>query len=357
MQTRSIVIWAALLGAIVPSSAGAQPTPPPAQAQPAAPTRPSPGGPKQPPPALPGADVKAAARAAADRGQQLFDAGQYAEAIAAFQEADKIFHAPTFTVMIARAQDRLGRLLEARATYEQILAEQLAHYAPTAFFDAQAAARKELDALVPRIPTLQVFVTGVPTSTAQLTVDGASAPIGQPLPRNPGEHAFTASASGRVSVTQKLTLQEGAATQVTVALAPLPPPAPEKPPASPSPPPPLKPEHGAPATPERGYLVPAIAAFGAAGVAVAVGTITGAMSTSRVSTLEDRCPDHTCYDDTADPYDSAHTLATVSTVSFAVGGVAVAAGVTLLLWPRGDQRTAQVSMTVAPGWLALKGGF
>jgi hypothetical protein len=75
-----------------------------------------------------------------------------------------------------------------------------------------------------------------------------------------------------------------------------------------------------------------------------------------VSTLEERCPDHACYDDAAEPYDGAHTLATASTISFVVAGAATAAGVALLLWPA-DRGPAKATAAIGPGWVGVKGSF
>jgi hypothetical protein len=318
------------------------------------------------PATAPPEEAKAAAKVAADKGKQHFDAGRYQEAIAAFREADAHFHAPTFLLMMARAHDKLGRLREARALYQQVIDEKLAHYAPRVFFDAQASARKEIGPLTERIPMLEIQVTGAAGKDARVTVDGQQAAIGEPLPQDPGEHTVTGATPGRAPVTRVVTLAERASQLVTLDLFAPPPPPPPAPrrvevrrPAAPEP----------PAETKRGFLAPAAIAFGVAGAAVAVGAVTGALAAPKASALLEECPGQRCYDDAGgETYDSAQTLATISTLGFVTGAVAAVAGVTLLLWPRKAPRTAEAAprlalpaahaaVVVTPGWLGMRGGF
>ena len=307
--------------------------------------------------APPASEVKEAARAAANRGLQLFQAGRHEEAIAAFREVEALFHAPTIVVMIGRAFDKLGRLLEARAVYEQVRDEQLAHYAPPEFFEAQAEAREELAALERRIPTVQITVADIGASEVSAQIDGAAALVDAAVPQNPGEHTVTVSAPGRVTATRRVLLREGEAAQVALELPREPPPAASPPharaaprPGAPRPAPPLPP-------PDRASVAPAVAAFGVAGLALGIGAVTGLASLGEVATLDVRCPARRCYDDAAEPYDTAHALATVSTVSFVVSGVAAATGSALLLWPRGGQQRAATAVVAGPAWLGVRGRF
>src|SRR6185436_8173197 len=99
---------------------------------------------------------------------------------------------------IARAQDKLGGLIEARTTYERILDEDLDSSAPAPFLEAQAKAKKELSAIIARIPTVQILVTGAPPDLVRLTVDRVAAKVGRRLPQNPGEHTIIALAPGDI---------------------------------------------------------------------------------------------------------------------------------------------------------------
>lgn len=301
--------------------------------------------------AQPTPEAKAAAGVAADKGLDLYTAGRYEEALAAFEKADQTFHAPTFVLMMARSLAKLGRLCEARARYQQVIDEPLAHYAPPAFFKAQAQAKEELPPLLPRIPTLQVSVTGAPASYLRLIIDGLPAAPGKALPLDPGDHIVTAAIPGFGRETRQVTLQEGAHEQVTLDLQALPPE-----PSARTTTPDARPEEAPPPEPSRSYAAP-IAAFGVAGVALGVGVVTGALSLSKGSELKEECPGGRCYNDAGgDTYDGVETLSTVSNVSFVVGGVAAAAGVALLLWPQRSEG-AQVGVVVGPGWTGMRGAF
>ncbi len=96
------------------------------------------------------AEIEASKKIAAENANkafEFFEAGKYEEAISGFKKAEAAFHAPKFLLYIARAQAKLGRTAEAKATYDSILAEQLPPYAPPEFFSAQASAKKEVGEL------------------------------------------------------------------------------------------------------------------------------------------------------------------------------------------------------------------
>ncbi|HSN98183.1 MAG TPA: tetratricopeptide repeat protein [Candidatus Nanopelagicales bacterium] len=277
MHYRSILCCAAALLAFSPTLTRAQGAPPQAS-----------GGSRD------------QARALADRGFALHEQGKYAEALAAFEEAERQFHAPTVLLMIARSQVKLGRLADARATYERIVDEQLANYAPPPFFEAQAAARKELEELAAQMPP-------------------------EEKPAEP------------------------------------PKPAPLAPVVAPSPseaPPPPKPASSS------GLPVPALVAFGVAGLGLGVGAVTGAMTLGKVGELDTLCgaekrcaPDPDTRTEYNDIRGSADTLATISTVSFVIAGVGAAAGLTLLLLRPGERNQEQVGLVISPAWIGVRGSL
>ncbi|XYI00431.1 tetratricopeptide repeat protein [Sorangium sp. So ce1128] len=166
--------------------------------------------------------AKAAARALADKGWEFFNAGRYEEALAAFRDAEAQVHAPPFLVFAARSCERLGRLLEARSLYQRVIDEPLAASAPQAFQQAQADARVELAALAPRIPTLEVAVTGAEPGAVELTLDGERVAPAAPVERDPGEHTVVATVRGQTPVTKTIRVSEGRRERVTLDLAPAP---------------------------------------------------------------------------------------------------------------------------------------
>jgi len=158
------------------------------------------------------------ARALANRGLELFEAGQYVDALQAFQAAEAEFHAPTILLRIARTQVRLGRLVDAHASYERIATEQLASYAPPEFFEAQTTARAELAEIAKRTPTVEVIVRGAGAQGARVAVDGVEVAAGRRVPQNPGTHTVSVRAPGAQEVLREVTITEGAAERVEVDL-------------------------------------------------------------------------------------------------------------------------------------------
>jgi tetratricopeptide (TPR) repeat protein len=196
---------------------------------------------------------KAAALPHAKRGLELFDAGQYAEAIAEFERAEKLFHAPTHLKFMAEAHEKLGQLLEAQRRYGEAIADQLPEDAPEAFRRVQTEARKQLTDLVQRIPTLTLEVQGPEREQVQVTANGESWPGFWQRPRrfNPGEQEIVVRAEGFDSATRTVTLAEGQAEQLVIQLSPLS-------------------EEPAPEEPGLTPYVPAIVAFGVGGAGLLV---------------------------------------------------------------------------------------
>ena len=300
-------------------------------------------------------EARESARALAERGLDLFEAKKYAEAIEHFRQAEERFHAPTHLLFTARAYDKLGRLLEAQTTYQSLVNEQLANYAPDAFREAQATARAELVTLAPRIPRLEITLRGAAADRARVTVDGKAVTLqrDKPFAVDPGEHTVAATAEGAAPASRTVTAAEGTSTRVELVGE-----AAAAAPTGPAGPPPDEP---APAS-AGGSKLPAAVAFGVGGVGVALGAVTGILSLGKVGELEDRCPTKVCSAADQELADSARTLGTVSTIGLIVGGVGVAAGVVLLVVepapaPHASAAGPRVVTRVGPGSLSLAGTF
>ena len=167
---------------------------------------------------------RAAARAAATEGVRALEQGRYKDALDLCVRAEAIMHAPTHVLLIARAQAKLGHLVEAEEAYLKIEHERLAADAPPAFVQAQRAAADEETALAPRIPTLTVKLEGGGPPDATVMLDGApllAAVIGLARPIDPGAHTLVAKGSTVESKPVALTVAEGSAQTVTLSLEPL----------------------------------------------------------------------------------------------------------------------------------------
>lgn len=284
------------------------------------------------------AEERAGARAAAEEGANAFDAGRYQEAIDYFDRAEKLIHAPTHLLYIARAHAALGELVAAREAYLKIDREQLDPGAPRVFVDAQELARAELEKLEPRIPRVSVVVQGGGDGPVEVLRDGQPIPsplIGIPQPMDPGEHSFQAQAPGAQSAIQKITLSEGAEETVLLTLRP-------KPNAS-------NPVADAPAEPadpgaSGGWSGKKIAGYSAIGLGVvgaAVGTVfviqssdtraeSDALFQAQMCGAQPGCSDST-QEDIRSLDSDANSQLGIGIAGLAVGGAALATGVTLLI--------------------------
>ena len=139
------------------------------------------------------------ARSLAREGIALYQQGRHEKAIGRLRSAEKLFHAPTHLLYMARAHAKLGRLLEAHRLYLDVVVENIPNYAAPAFHKAQASARKELEALSDKVPGVLISVTGAPLDQIEVTVDGTAVAVAR-LPHGvalePGEHHIEASSAG-----------------------------------------------------------------------------------------------------------------------------------------------------------------
>jgi hypothetical protein len=161
------------------------------------------------------------ARAAADAGRAAYDAGRHDEAIRLFTAAESIVHAPPHLLYLARANEKLGRLAASLAIYQQLVREPLPEGAPAPFTDAQKTGAQELDALIVRVPMIQIRVEGG-APEARVRVDGESVDgsvLTSPLPLDPGTHVVEASADGWDTQRSSVVLEEGQRQTVVLALS------------------------------------------------------------------------------------------------------------------------------------------
>jgi tetratricopeptide (TPR) repeat protein len=154
------------------------------------------------------------ARDAFAQGQELYRAGDFAGALAAFQTAEALQPRPAVEYNIGRCHERLGQLSEAVAAYERYLAG-----APTApDHDAVAEHVAKLRGALPPQGRLKVSVE---PSGALVTIDQfppQPAPVDQLLPA--GHHVVLAELSGYAAAHRDVELPPGAALQLELTLRP-----------------------------------------------------------------------------------------------------------------------------------------
>ena len=287
----------------------------------------------------------AAARSLGIEGVQLAEAGKCDQAIEKLSRAESLYHAPTILDRLGECQITVGQIVLGTENLDRVVREPLAANAPKAFRDAQARAKKALDAALPRIAYLTV---NVEPKEAKITVTVGGAPVpdallGAERPTDPGTRDVVASAPGYLTQKTTVTLAEGGHQAVTLRL-PLDPNA-AKPGAeipatavvAPPPPPPPPPAPAAPASNGAKTLGYVLIGTGAAGIVV--GSITGALALQKKGNLD--CPDNHCSGSDADTLHGAKHMALASTISFAIGIPAAAIGTVLLLTSNKSQERAE----------------
>ena len=273
------------------------------------------------------------ARSMMQEGRDLRDKGDLKGALQRFKTADDIMHVPTTSLEVARAQVALGQLIEALDTIAAIRKTPPQPDDPAPFKDARTKA-DELDAQVEgKVPSLAITVTGAAEGeTPAISVDGVSLPAavsGVPRKVDPGHHVVTARAvSGQAK--EEVDVTEGEKKDVQLVLvagggegAP----GENNPPAEPGPPHSVV--HSPSALTWGGIVV--------GGVGLAVGGVTGLMTLSKASTVKADCTPNMMCTKASDvsALNSGNSLATVSTIGFAVAGAgAVVAIVSLIVGHR-----------------------
>jgi hypothetical protein len=304
------------------------------------------------------AEDRETARSLFETGKTKRDKGDWAGALEAFKAADAIMNVPTTKLAVARAYAALGKLADARDAAVRVEQIPVDPKETRAFADARVAARDLAAELAPRIPTLVVSLKGAPEGDeTTVTIDGSKVPLAAlsaPRKMNPGSHVVVASLNGG-EVKENVTIAEREAKTVTLDVGELAKLAKKKAadkPLDPS----LVPERQQ----EKGSLSPLLwVGVGVAVVGVGVGATTGLMSMNKKSEVDAGCRDFKCPPSAYDALDGAKTLATISTIGFAVGGGgAILAGIGLAMGrsaPRKGQ--APVQTFVGLGQVGLEGQF
>jgi hypothetical protein len=326
--------------------------------------QPAPKAPSTATPAPTGSDGDRAV-ALGRKGIAAFQDGKWLEAYARFSEANALSPSPVFVLYMGRSLRNAGRLIEARAKLRAMVDKPIAAGAPSSWHQAQTDARAEVQQLDANIPTVLVLVNGAGASAPVLTLDDTPAPVGRPVPVDPGDHRLLARAGSR-EVARTIQVKEAARLEVTLDLQA------QGSGASTSVERPSTPAAAASAD-RRGSPLPGIVALAVGGAALGVGAVTGALALSRAGDAKDRCPDDQCpYADKSSiesDRSAAKDIATVSTVAFLVGGVAAATGVVLLVVrpgggghvaPRGQALATSAKVTsvgLTAGGAVVRGAF
>jgi hypothetical protein len=306
------------------------------------------------------------ARSLYKEGKDLRAAGDLSGAIEKLQAAHALGNTPVTGIELARAFEAAGKLVEAREVALSIAHIPVASDEREKSAEARVDAAKLADDLRARIPTLRAKVTGLASGEpAHLVIDGVGVPdvaLAEPLKVDPGKHVLELHAGEGATardVRAEVTAVEGRSVEVLLevpAASPSSQPAP-----SPVAPPPVAstpaeaPPHGSMPTLSKVGL-----AVGATGIAA--GLITGYLALDRTNALSGECTGDKCLNGSqgASDLDSARTSATISTVSFCIGGVGLAAFIIGLVTdhpPAAPATGAGIAPWVGAGAAGVHGSF
>jgi hypothetical protein len=312
---------------------------------------------------------KATARTLTVEGYEALEKKDFAGALERFTRADSMFHAPTITLGIARAQVGLGKLVAAREIYNRLVHEEIPANASAGFKTAIEDGKRDLSALERRIPYVTIHVQGAPSP--RITLDGADVPaaaLGVRRPVDPGKHVIRATAAGLAPSEKAVTLGEGKSEVVKLELkpeAPAPPGAAPPAIAAGAPPPPAAEDQastpqeqpGAPMHVRRKVGI-AVGSVGIVSVGLGVGVGVAALGVR--SDLQKACPEpKSCPRSQQSNLDRYNLLGNTSTALIIAGGVAAVAGVVLFATAPKAQREnkAFVAPVIGVGYAGAQGRF
>ena len=289
-------------------------------------------------------------------GKALEAKGDNAAACPKFEESYRLDPKVGTLLNMAQCHEAIGKTGTAWGEFNEAQAEARAQKTTKREEYAKKHAA-ELEAKLSKV----TFVAADPGDRdLTLRLDGkdlGSAPLGTPLPLDPGVHQLVAHAEGREPFTRKVTVPVGPATQTVtiphldktravVAVAP-PPPSSHGPTGTS-----ILPAVEDESTRGSWHKPAGIASLVVGGVGLAVAGTFGGLALSKHNDASDECSGSHCTPDGVDKQNTARTLATVSTVTTIVGAVGVGLGVVFLVTtPHDDPASAKNG--VAPGamWL------
>jgi hypothetical protein len=326
--------------------------------------------------AEPSAAQKAMASQFFDDAEKLMASGKTADGCAKYAESQRLDPQLGTLLHLADCYEKVGKTASAWATFKDAV-----EIAAQRKDGREPKARAKVADLEARLPKLVVTLTGRAPAGIEVRQDGeivGRAAWGSPVPVDPGRHRITAKAPGceqwftsvdvppgasstRVAVPELLPESAPVAAQpVPVAPAPaappLAPPPYAPPPTAPSPPPAIGPQpaelsaSGGGSTQQTiGYVVGGVGVVG-----LGMGAVFGLTMKSKLSDRDAVCgPNYLCtstdqVDQITQLTNDARGAATVSGVSFAIGGAALVTGVVLLLTAPSNEPKKTGAIDVRP---------
>jgi hypothetical protein len=288
--------------------------------------------------------------------------GDFATACAQLTESLHLDPQPGTMLNLADCEDRRGQVATALGYFEEARRRLVPGDYRIPF------AEQRIAALGKRVPRLSLrLADGVKPEDVRVQRDGvalAETSLGIALPVDPGVHVCVVSAPGHEDARVEVTLQEGDARAVELALGPRvrgPAEALVAPAASLAASPAPQPRDEPPAENRGGTQRSVGVALGLAGIAgLGLGSVFGVLSKSTYDGAVKHCPTGptSCDGTGTQQGGTAYGQAAISTASFIAGGVLLAAGATLYLTaPRVGAVTVSPSIGASFAGISFKGGF
>jgi hypothetical protein len=316
------------------------------------------------------------ARTLGHEGEDALDKKDFKTAEDRFSRADKLFHAPTLLLGLARAYAGEQKYVAAEEAYNRIIRENNTS-SPT-FQKAIEDARREIQDVAPKIAGVVITVAaagGGDVPNPKVVLDDKpinAAALGVRRSVDPGDHVVHVTADGFKPGEAHFTATPGGTTNAPVSL--------EKDTSAPPLPPDTGPGAGAAAagqganpppgggapaagsadvgTPAKGNRTLAYVALGVGGALLVTGAVTGVLALGKHSSLNSSCPGGTCTPDQQSNIDSYHTMGLVSTVGF-IGGAVVGGLGAYLFFTSSPAQPAKTGVVpyLGPGTLGAYGRF
>jgi hypothetical protein len=241
----------------------------------------------------------------------------YASAVEKLEESQRLEPTPGTLLNLALAEEQLGRLAAAwehtRAAMDTLEASD----------ERAALATASFERLDKRVPRLTLAIREKAPPSLRIERDGLmlrASSIGVALPMNPGKHEIVVTADGHAAARYSIILEEQRSQVLELHIGPV---------VSDS-----RPQNGS-ALRTAGYVSLAAGALG-----LGVGALTGLFAIGKKDDVSAGCDASGCNPDGIAAAKDGRTFATASTVSFVVGGVLAAGGLTAVLWARSRAATS-----------------
>ena len=294
------------------------------------------------------------------RGNKLFKAGKFDEAIKVFEQAYEVVADPEARLMIARAQQNQGELLKAHAEYSAAVAELEASVQHgDKYRDLLKRAQQELAELEGVVSWVTIKLRHAPAGTS-VTIEGEPVEkekLGRPLLLPPGLVNIVATTPDGREASRQLTLNAGQRTNVELAFVrddvaePAVAEGEEQ----------DEEEAGASSSSGNGTRTAALIAGGVGIAGLATFGIFGAMSNSKYSELEDACAGDRCDPSREDDIDAGKRFQTIANVGLAVGVIGLGTSAALFIFGSGSanepQEAAGLNVSVGPRSIQVRGRF